>query len=607
MTFILLKSAISLVLSLTSVSAFAISNTQVNETDPLHLEATLNPLAYNPGQGGELSLKMTLPPDYKGYEDQIDLKVLTPPGFKIGNIKVSPVIEWDDKFSKKIRSGFKDVSTLKAYIEAPLEFKNAASEMILQFTYQACTDQFCLFPTKKEIKLPITLIGAPELPQLIAPPGEEIQTSDDSSWFSEANIQKYLGDSLLIGLFFVFLAGIVTSFTPCIFPMIPITLAVLGNDAEKRSRLANFANSLVYVLGIATTYSLLGLVAASTGGLFGASLGNPIVLSVVCLIFLTMALSMYGLFEIQVPAFIRNSLGNKKHQGGSFISTYLTGLFAGIVASPCVGPVLVAILTYVASTQNQLTGFLYLFSYAFGLGLIFIVLGVFNQAARFLPRSGVWMNFTKFILGTLMLSAFFYYLNLLIPERFFHLSLGVALITLASIYGAFIANVGLTPAKRLQKGFMQALLFVGFILSTAGALNLSHLLKDPYSVGTAVPELNKLPWTPYSDQALTEARLNEKPVIIDFWAEWCAACHQLEAETFTDPRVKALAEKFELLKFDATKNSSELKRLQDYYGIKGLPTLVFIDKNGKWIKSLTLTEFEKAPRFLERMEKTLYK
>ncbi len=589
-----------LLISLMSLLSFAQVNTNISETDPMLVEAHISPLDWNPGQGGELTLKMKLPPEYYAYEDKIQISISEPEHFKVGNVKISPIITWDDKFSKKMRSGFKNDAILKAYLEAPLEFVRDSSILKIKFSYQACTSQFCLFPTHKEIQVPIHLVGA------IAKPSTVLNNSfaeSTESFFYADNINRYLQSSLWFGLIFVFLAGIVTSFTPCIFPMIPITLAVLGNDAEKRSRLQNFFNSLIYVLGIATTYSLLGLIAASTGGLFGASLGNPIVLSVVCIIFLAMSLSMYGLYDLQVPAFLRNKLGGSKKSKTTLVSTYLTGLFAGIVASPCVGPVLVAILTYVASTQNKLIGFFYLFFYALGLGLIFLVLGLFNQATKFLPRSGPWMNSMKFVLGSLMLSAFFYYLNLLIPERFFYMGIGLALVVLGSVYGAFLPVQHLTTLRRVQKGFMQALLVIGFGYMAIGVLNLSHLMKDPFAITKEVKSSELLNWQPYDEQALVAAKESGKPVIIDFWAEWCAACHELEAETFTHPRVRSKSEEFVLLKFDATKNSAELKSLKSRYSIQGLPTIVFIDKDGNWRQDLTLTAFEKAPGFLERMEK----
>lgn len=571
------------------------------DTDPLLAETKVLPYEWNPGQGGNIEIKMTLPEGYHAYEDKFSVVILEPEGFKVAPFKVEPLIEWHDKFSKKMRSGIKNTATLTAWVEAPNRFLKRYTKMKMELTYQACSDQFCLFPTTKLIEAPIVVTmveGEAQIHEAEAQP-----TVAPSSFFDTGNFQKYLGTSMLAGLVFVFLAGIFTSFTPCIFPMIPITLAVLGNHSNERSRLQNFITSCIYVLGIATTYSLLGLAAASSGGVFGASLGNPYVLTVVCIIFLAMALSMYGLYDLQVPAFLRNGLGRSQQKKG-IVGVYLTGLFAGIVASPCVGPVLVAILTYVASTQNKMLGFLYLFVYALGLGLIFIVLGLFNQLAKALPRSGPWMNAFKFILGTLMLSAFYYYLELLLPARWFDGALAVGMISLASIYGAFMVAKGQSPLRHLQKGLMQALLIVGFGYMVVAVLDLRPLIQANMIGGASINQIEKLNWQPYSEATLVQAAKDSKPVIIDFWAEWCAACHELEEKTFTDPRVRAIAEKFVLLKFDATKDSAELKALKKKYNIQGLPTVLFFNPNGVWIDALTLTQFEKAADFLKRMEKS---
>lgn len=570
------------------------------ETDPLIAKTKILPYEWSPGQGGSLEIQMNLPEGYHAYEDKFNVTILEPEGFKVAPFKVEPLIEWHDKFSKKNRTGIKNEATLTAHIEAPLRFLKRHQTLKLELTYQACSDQFCLFPTVKQIDVPISVTvveGEPQLQQA------EVQPSAaPTAFFDSFNFQKYLASSMIAGLIFVFLAGIFTSFTPCIFPMIPITLAVLGNHSNERTRLQNFITSVVYVLGIATTYSLLGLAAASGGGVFGASLGSPYVLTFICVIFLAMALSMYGLYDLQVPAFLRNRFGRGTQKKG-LVGIYLTGLFAGIVASPCVGPVLVAILTYVASTQNKLLGFIYLFVYALGLGLIFIALGLFNQLAKAMPRSGPWMNTFKFILGTLMLSAFYYYLELLLPIRWFDGALAVGLIILASVYGAFLPAKGASALRHIQKGLMQALLIVGIGYLLISAFDLRPYIHGQITGNASINQIQKLNWQPYSEALLAQATKEQKPVIIDFWADWCAACHELEEHTFSDPRVRALAEKFVLLKFDATSDSAELRSLKKKYNIQGLPTVVFINPNGVWIDALTLTQFEKAPEFIKRMEK----
>ncbi|MFM6928063.1 MAG: protein-disulfide reductase DsbD family protein [Bdellovibrio sp.] len=571
-----------------------------DETDPMLVTTKVLPYEWSPGQGGSIEIKMQLPMGFHAYEDKFSVVILEPDGFKIAPFKIEPITKWYDKFSKRERTGVAGEATLTARLEAPDRFLKKYDKMKLELVYQACSDQYCLFPTTKTIEVPIMTPMVEGTAQLTAAPA--VQHEAASNFFDSANFKKYLGSSMIAGLIFVFFAGIFTSFTPCIFPMIPITLAVLGNHSEERTRLQNFFTSCIYVLGIATTYSILGLAAATGGGVFGASLGNPYVLSIVCVIFLAMALSMYGLYDLQVPAFLRNRLSNSK-QNQSVVGVYLTGLFAGIVASPCIGPVLVGILTYVASTQNKLFGFLFLFVYALGLGLIFIVLGLSNQLVKSLPRSGPWMVWFKFILGTLMLSAFYYYLNLLLPVRWFDGSLGIGLVILASVYGAFLPAKGGGPAKHIQKGLMQAALLVGFGYLVLSVFDLRPYIRGRVMADNSINRIQMMNWQPYSQAALDQAAKDRRPVIVDFWAEWCAACHELEEHTFTDPRVRAMAGNFTVLKFDATKDTPELKALKKKYNIQGLPTVLFFNPNGVWIDALTLMQFEPADKFLQRMEK----
>jgi thiol:disulfide interchange protein DsbD len=567
--------------------------------DPLLAEVSLSLYEWNPGQSGDLTMKLQLPKEYHAYEDMFRLNIIEPDGFRMTTFKLKPVVEFFDKFSKKNRKGVKEKATLTAHIEAPLQFRTAAKKIKFELTYQACSETFCLFPTTKKLEVAIKLVGAPEVATILPAtlPPEPVSHSVFSQDFFAETLAK--GGALVFVL--AFLAGILTSFTPCIFPMIPITLAVLGNDAQKKTRAQNFLASCIYVLGIATTYAILGLVAATSGALFGASLGNPYILSVVCLVFLAMALSMYGLYDMQVPAFLRQKFGGRVSTGNHHLTTYLTGLFAGIVASPCVGPVLVTILAYVATHQNKVLGFFLLFTYALGLGLIFLVLGLSNQVTRLLPRSGAWMEGVKFILGSLMLGAFYYYLDLLIPERGFDLALGLGMIAVGGFFGAFV------PAKSsvqgLRKGLMLSILLLGFGYLALGVFNLRPMIEHRFISEDGVPKAQQLDWQPYSEELLKKAAAEHKPVIVDFWAEWCAACHELEQFAFTDPQVRELSKQFLMLKFDATKDSPELRQLKVQYKIQGLPTVIFYNADGLWLEGLTLINFEDAPKFLKRMNK----
>lgn len=571
--------------------------TLADEADPLFAEGRTQPTQWSAGQAGTLNFKLTLPEGYHAYEDKFRVTILEPDGFTVGSLKISPIKEFFDTFSKKNRRAIETNAELSAPIEAPRQWGKVGTTFKVELVYQACSKTFCLFPTTKIIDLPFSALDvvATSAPTETAP-------TKETSLFSGEKLTELLSRGSVAAFFFVFLAGILTSFTPCIFPMIPITLAILGHHSEQRTRAQNFALTVFYVLGIATTYSLMGVLAASSGAVFGASLGNPWMLGVICVLFFTMSLSMYGLFEIQVPAILRNRLGNAKSSPG-YVGAYASGLIAGIVASPCVGPILVVILAWVATTGSKLYGFFVLFTYALGLGLIFLLLGVFTELTRRLPRSGPWLNGVKFVLGSLMLGAFYYYLSLLIPERWHDGALGVGLVVLGSVAGAFGAVRGPTLYAQIKKGFAQALLVIGFGYLALGVFDLRPMLHQKM----VNPEMTapRADWKPYSEEALKQAAAEKKPVIIDFWAEWCAACHELEQKTFSNNRVSLTMSQFTLLKFDATKDSAELRELKKRWKIQGLPTVILINPAGLWLEGLTLTEFEKPEAFLLRIQKAL--
>jgi len=398
--------------------------------------------------------------------------------------------------------------------------------------------------------------------------------------------------------------------------MIPITLDVLGARTKGQSKLKSFSLSFTYVLGIALTYSILGVTAAKTGALFGSALSNVYVVTAIALLFVTMGLSMYGLFELQVPAFLRDKVGTAK-TGSGYGGAFMTGLIAGVVASPCVGPVLVSVLAYIARTQDIFLGFALLFTFAMGMGVLFMVLGTSSAMISKVPKAGNWMELVKFAFGTIMVGMALYYIKPLYPAWLFNTLVGIAAILIASAYGAFEPNEKLESAGRMRKGAMLATFVIGLVFATSGLLERAGvpLMSGAFiaqgggaaggnSTGSALNTV-KLDWKPFSTAALEEATRAKKPVIIDFFAEWCGACKELEHLTFPDPRIRSLSEKFVLLKVDATEESPELDKLKKQYTVMGLPTMIFYDIAGQVRSDLTLTGFENADAFLKRMTSAL--
>lgn len=566
------------------------------EVAPLQATAVLKPDELEPEQIVEVEIKIKLLPGYKAYEDQFRLTADPDSGFQVSKYSLSPITEFYDDFSKKNRRGLIGDGEMMAAIGIPAKLRGHGT-LKLHLTYQACTKSFCLFPKTLPLEVSYKLKGYDKIKSPLA----------------MAMGKNPLFDGNLVWTFLaVFLAGLLTSFTPCIFPMIPITLAVLSKDAHLRTRRQSFLRSLAYVLGIAITYSILGLLAASTGALFGSAMSSPWVLGSICAVFLAMSLSLFGFYDLEAPRWLQDRMHRRGQVPGP-LGAFLTGMVSGVVASPCVGPILVGILAYVAQTQDLLLGFGLLFTFALGMGQIFLLLGAFTSLTKKLPRSGPWLHLTKQISGLLMLGVFYYFLSLLLPLRWFDGALALGLILLGSLGGAFLKELPAHGVRgilaRLQKGFGWSAIIFGSILLAIAIFDLRPRLSTTSLSGMPGVENStamSLAWQPLTDQTLKTALEEKKPVLIDFFAEWCAACHELDKITFVDARVAELLKKnFVLLRFDATKDSAELTRFRQRYGILGLPWVVFIDQNGKERKDLTLTEFEEPVHFSARLRRLL--
>lgn len=515
---------------------------------PLTAEARLQPFEVEAGQIASVEIKLHLPAGYKAFEDQFKLQIIEPEGFKISKLQISPVSEIFDKFSKKKKQVMLETASLTAPIEVPALSQAGEQTLKLKLTYQACTETYCLFPQSLLLDAHFILKKSP--------------SSAEARDFFSLSFKEVYGKGLGWAFLFVFIFGLLTSLTPCVYPMIPITIAILGREAHARTRWKNFLVSLVYVSGICLTFSLLGVLAASSGALLGSFMASPWVQGTMCLVFFAMSLSMFGLFEMEAPRFLRDGiLSHAKFHG--YIGALISGMLAGVVASPCVGPALVGVLTFVAQSKNLWLGFWLLFAYAFGLGMIFLLLGISTHVTRLLPKSGVWMNRVKIFLGMLMLGATFYYVDIfLLSNKIIDQSLLVKIKQMASLN---------TDKKGDKKGF----------------------------------KLDTINWITYSDEALKQAKMTGRPAIIDFRADWCAACLEMEEQTFTDQGLQLLSTQFVMIKFDATQESPKLQELREKYKLVGLPTVLFINKKGQWREDLNLTEFEPASKFMERMKKLL--
>lgn len=457
---------------------------------------------------------------------------------------------------------------------------------------QACDDDSCLMPSDISLTVPVNVVAPGEPVNRI---NQDIHSANASLFEAKppsaragadaGRIGDYLtSHGLLLTYIFIFIGGLALNLTPCVYPLIPITVSYFGGKSEEKKG-GLIVHSVLYVLGMAVMYSALGVFAALTGSLFGMLLQHWAVILLIVAVLVGLSLSMFGFYEIRVPSSLAEIGG--KNRGG-FFGTFLMGVTVGIVAAPCIGPFVLGLLTFVGEKGDPLLGFTMFFALALGLGMPFMILAIFSGAVSMLPRSGVWMLWVRQVFGVVLLAMAVYFVEPLIPKGWY-----------APIFGAALAAGGvflgwISGVKAAGAGFTAARWIVGAVFIAGGVFMLY-----PSAPGAAP----KIEWKKATARAVEEAAAAGKPVIIDFTADWCLPCKELEHFTFPDPRVVEMSRKFVMLKADVTKSGDpETERLKDEYAVVGVPTIVFMDPSGRRREDLRFVGFVDAETFLEKMK-----
>lgn len=481
--------------------------------------------------------------------------------------------------------------------EGPVYFKYS-------FDFQACDDKVCYSPKsiKDSIQVVITKTGN----DIVAANSElfdNLNFSESSQNFvksekvqitkltenertsgkinsGEESSDWIAGKGMFSALIIIFLGGLALNLTPCVYPLIPITLSFFGAQASG-SKTQSILMGVFYALGMAVTYSTLGVIAALTGGILGTALQNPIVIIGIALIMGALGLSMFGLFEIRVPQKLA-LMGNTNRSG--YLGSLLMGLTVGFIAAPCIGPFVLSLLVYVGKIGDPFTGFLLFFVLAMGLGLPYIFLAAYSSSISKLPRSGEWMIGVKVIFGLVLFGMTLNTLEPLIPKNVFAIIFPLYII-LSGVYLLLIDKQGKNSA-----GYTTVKQIIAIAAVVAG----TWLLK-PHS------ETSEVKWTMMNSlESVTQSVKSEgKPVMIDFYADWCAQCKELDKYTYTDPEIVEMTKSFNNIKIDLTK---ENEAITSGFDIKGLPVVVFMGPDGKEFKELRVTGFLEPEEFKKRIE-----
>ena len=391
---------------------------------------------------------------------------------------------------------------------------------------------------------------------------------------------------LWVGFVVVFFGGLALNLTPCVYPMIPVTLAFFSNQAAGMARRAVWL-ALLYVLGISLNYAILGVIAVQTGALFGSWLQQPAVLIVVAGVIVALSLSMFGLYELSVPSVLTRRLGQAS---SGLWGAFLMGLVVGLVAAPCIGPVVLSLLLFISRLGNPAVGFLLFFTLGLGMGLPYLVLGVAASRVGRLPKAGPWLIWSKKALGIILLGLALYFIRPLLAARV--LSLAVAALLLGA--GVYLGWLDRTESRGRRFVWSRRVVGAGLVLAA-----LVSVWPRPHAApGVA--------WMPYSEAALQAAQRQGKPVLVDVYADWCIPCVEMDHVTFHHPDVIRALSSVTALRLDVTNEvPPEGTALLERYHIYGAPTILLFDRGGRERTDLRLLGFVPPDQFLERLKRVL--
>jgi thiol:disulfide interchange protein DsbD len=543
-----------------------------------------------------LSLRWDIEPGYYLYRDSFAFQAprrevqLGAPAFPPG------VMEMDIEF------GETEVYYDSVEIRLPLSRASRDAHLIeLEVAYQGCKKNSICYP-------PETLLLAVDLPRASA---EDVMASLPPPVSEQSRLIRVVAESSIYSLMSIFLGlGLLLSFTPCCLPMVPILSGIIASQGDNVTAIRAFWLSLSYVLGMAFTYTLAGALFGAAGTQIQAALQTPLIIGGVSILFIALALAMFGAYELQMPAALQTRLatiGNNQKAGG-FLGTAIMGAISALVVSTCVAPPLVAALTVIAQTGDVARGALALFAMAIGMGIPLLVIG--TSAGKLLPKAGPWMNTIKAAFGFMMLALAVWMLSRLIPAGV-TMGLYAAIALGAGIrFGAFAAlPKTATGIDMLGKGIALVILIYGGTL-VIGLLSGSTNPLQPLDRVSGAPatkhlEFERIKSVDDFEAARQRAAKAGAPLMLDFYADWCVSCKEMEYYTLTDPRVQAALEEAVLVQADVTANDATDQALLARFSIFGPPTIVFFNRSGNEIEGQRIIGYMDANAFLMHLEYVL--
>lgn len=549
-------------------------------------------------------------PGYYLYRDKVSFTIsgdsAKAAGVKITNVSMP-------KGEMKSDPNFGDMTVFHQPFQAVITLErnnNTAQDITLAASYQGCKENdLCYAPIDKQfsIVLPKAGLATTVAPQMQASPqsAQGAAMSADSESTQLAKLFKQGSFWLIVSFFFG--AGLLLAFTPCVLPMIPILSGIIVGRSSHPTKMHGFLLSLAYVLGMALTYAAIGVAAGLSGTLLSSALQTPWALGSFAAVFVLLSLSMFGFYELQLPAALQSKLTNTSNRlhGGHLSGVFVMGALSAVIVSPCVAAPMAAALLYIGQTHDAWLGGTALFALAMGMGLPLLLIGA--SAGALLPKAGAWMEAVKRFFGVLMLALAIWLISTLIPLSI-QMLLWAALLVLSAIYMHALDALPNNASgwQKLWKGIGILALLLGSAYLIGALSGARDILRPLAALGNGQAEAaSTLQFVRVKNVAELDARIaqaNGKTVMLDFYADWCISCKEMERYTFTDAKVQAKLKNAVLLQIDVTANSDEDKALLKRFELFGPPAILFFDAQGREQDGRRVIGYQDAGQFLQLLK-----
>ncbi len=547
-------------------------------------------------------------PGYYLYRDKVRF-TLSGDSAKIAGVKITNVSM--PKGDMKSDPTFGDMAVFHQSFQAVITLErntNTAQDITLAASYQGCKENdLCYAPIDKQFSITLPKASLTTTPQTQASPqaAQAVAMPADSESTQLAKLFKQGSFWLIVSFFFG--AGLLLAFTPCVLPMIPILSGIIVGRGSHPTKMHGFLLSLAYVLGMALAYAAIGVAAGLSGTLLSSALQTPWALGSFAAVFVLLSLSMFGFYELQLPSALQSKLTNTSNRlhGGHLSGVFVMGALSAVIVSPCVAAPMAAALLYIGQTHDAWLGGTALFALAMGMGLPLLLIGA--SAGALLPKAGAWMEAVKRFFGVLMLALAIWLISTLIPLSI-QMLLWATLLVLSAIYMHALDALPNNASgwQKLWKGIGILALLLGSAYLIGALSGARDILRPLAALGNGqAAAASTLQFVRVKNVAELDARIaqaNGKTVMLDFYADWCISCKEMERYTFTDTQVQAKLRNAVLLQVDVTANSDEDKAVLKRFELFGPPAILFFDAKGREQGGRRIIGYQDAGQFLQLLK-----